>query len=323
MIEAGKNLLNYLAQQVHIPFSVTGRLEGNRYLKRNFDHRLPLLLQLHRYPGYKHLMGEQWLHWHDYFELVLMVSGSGVYHCGTQKFDFSCGDIIMVDALKLHGIWDVTQQHTALCIFFHRDAVAEANEDINREFLMGFENLSEGFPPRILAHEVPGNLYDGLHKLCKQWFEPSSEERDLSGLKLRLLEVLYELRHAVKLKTNILRGKVHSKELREPRIRAVLDYIARHSSERISQSSVANVAGMSVSRFRSFFHEVTGWKYSEYLQDVRIERAAMLLRDTVNSVAEVAHASGFSDQSHLQRVFKTKHGITPLMYRKSVRLEIG
>ena len=76
---------------------------------------------------------------------------------------------------------------------------------------------------------------------------------------------------------------------------------------------------MSVSRFRAFFKETTGWGFSDYLRELRLERAARLLRESAESVAEVAYETGFADQSHLQRLFKGRYGICPLAYRKQHR----
>ena len=65
-----------------------------------------------------------------------------------------------------------------------------------------------------------------------------------------------------------------------------------------------------------FFQETTGWGFGDYLRDLRLERAARLLRETTESMAAVAHQTGFADQSHLTRLFKAKHGVSPLHYRK-------
>jgi transcriptional regulator GlxA family with amidase domain len=73
---------------------------------------------------------------------------------------------------------------------------------------------------------------------------------------------------------------------------------------------------MSTSRFRIFFKETTGWRFADYVRDLRLERAARLLRESGDSVADVAYQTGFADQSHLQRLFKAKFAISPLAYRK-------
>jgi transcriptional regulator GlxA family with amidase domain len=110
---------------------------------------------------------------------------------------------------------------------------------------------------------------------------------------------------------------------REARLGRVLDYVSHRFHTPLSQPEVARVAGMSPSRFRLFFKETTGWGFADYLRDFRLERAAELLRDSTESVASVAYRTGFADQSHLQRLFKAKYGISPLAYRKRCLGEVG
>jgi len=310
-------VLAYLGQQEHIAFSVRGRLDGNRYLPRQFPATFPILVQLHRYPGYQQMVGERWLHWHDYYELVLIVSGSGVYQCGTERFEFHAGDILMVDALKLHGVWDVTKEHTALCIFFHSHAVAPAGLWMERGFLSAFNDRSPGVQPKIKAPAVNADVWNTFGKMAAKWFGETSDNRDLLGLKLSFLNLLYALRSNVEIHDTFIDEPPEIRASRENQMRVILDYIAQHSHEKLPQSEVAKIAGMSTSRFRAFFKATTGWGYAEYLLDVRTEHAARLLKDTARSVADIALATGFSDQSHLQRAFKSRHGVSPLAFRKN------
>lgn len=66
--------------------------------------------------------------------------------------------------------------------------------------------------------------------------------------------------------------------------------------------------------FRRFYHQTIG----EYVQHLRIERAASLLRDQEIPLCEVAFECGFADQSHFTRVFKRVTGLTPGRYRSSL-----
>jgi AraC family transcriptional regulator len=63
--------------------------------------------------------------------------------------------------------------------------------------------------------------------------------------------------------------------------------------------------------FRRFF----GCSVGEYLRRVRLREARRKLADPQLSLAEVAAATGFADQSHLTRTFKRLCGMTPREYR--------
>jgi AraC-like DNA-binding protein len=66
------------------------------------------------------------------------------------------------------------------------------------------------------------------------------------------------------------------------------------------------------------FGDATGIPPHAYLRQVRVKRAKALLARG-DSIANVAQATGFNDQSHLNRWFKRLLGITPGQYRNSVQ----
>ncbi|RUU12782.1 AraC family transcriptional regulator [Mesorhizobium sp. USDA-HM6] len=71
-----------------------------------------------------------------------------------------------------------------------------------------------------------------------------------------------------------------------------------------------------VTRFQVIrdFHRAAGMTPGQYLRDRRI-RAASALVKTDMPLAEIAVATGFADQSHLTRVFKTIKGLSPGAWR--------
>ena len=54
----------------------------------------------------------------------------------------------------------------------------------------------------------------------------------------------------------------------------------------------------------------------EYLTFIRLQRAALELVSTADSVTEIALRCGFSDGNYFKDAFKKKYGVTPSKYRK-------
>ena len=61
--------------------------------------------------------------------------------------------------------------------------------------------------------------------------------------------------------------------------------------------------------------EETGKTFNELRQDLRLSRAADLLRHTDTPLQQVAMDLGYSDVSHFYRNFKSRYGVTPNQYR--------
>ena len=73
---------------------------------------------------------------------------------------------------------------------------------------------------------------------------------------------------------------------------------------------LARFAGFSPSYFLRAFKKETGLTPHAFQLICRVSRARELLR-TGAAAAEAAASSGFTDQSHLHKVFKRHHGLTP------------
>jgi AraC-like DNA-binding protein len=310
-------LLSYLHAQEHEDFTVRGRTDDRRYLPREFPTDFPVLISLQAYPGYRRMIGEQWMHWHDYYEFWL-ATGPGRYRSGNHQFSFAPGDVVLVDPLKLHGVVRMEPTHAPLVIFFRAEAIVPPGSEVDRGFLAAWDLRPEKVVPRLEANAAgAAEVHAALLRLAQVWFEnPRSEDRTVD-LKFHLLEALVELRRAFLPRGHATPDTMVRRAERLARLNRILEYVGDRYHEAVRQPDVARFAGMSTSRFRAFFKETTGWGFSDYLRDLRLERAARLLRETTASVAEVASQTGFADQSHMQRLFKAKHAVSPLTYRKT------
>lgn len=97
-------------------------------------------------------------------------------------------------------------------------------------------------------------------------------------------------------------------------IARVRDYLEAHCSEEANLAELARIAGLSRSHFIRAFARETGMTPHAYLMDRRV-RAAKRLLGQGQPPGDVAAVCGFFDQSHLNRVFKARMGVTPGAYR--------
>jgi AraC-like DNA-binding protein len=70
-------------------------------------------------------------------------------------------------------------------------------------------------------------------------------------------------------------------------------------------------------RFFRDFRRVTGVTPHQYLNAVKLESAAFMLRSTSRTLSEIADMVGYSDAFHLSRSFKRCYGVAPRTYRNS------
>lgn len=104
--------------------------------------------------------------------------------------------------------------------------------------------------------------------------------------------------------------------LTQRQISIVQDHIYDRIDQDIPLRELATSIGMSVSHFCRLFKQSTGLTPHQYVIACRVERARSLLLDKERTIAQVAHAVGFADQSHMNYHFKRLVGIPPGSVRK-------
>ncbi|MCM2294619.1 AraC family transcriptional regulator [Allorhizobium sp. BGMRC 0089] len=98
--------------------------------------------------------------------------------------------------------------------------------------------------------------------------------------------------------------------------RRARDLLMANMDNDISIAEVAAACGLSRSYFIRAFRETLGETPHRWLLRQRLERASDLVRHSDRSLAEVALACGFADQSHFNRHFRMLYGMTPGQMRR-------
>jgi AraC family transcriptional regulator len=88
----------------------------------------------------------------------------------------------------------------------------------------------------------------------------------------------------------------------------------------ITIAQLAYDCGLSASQFARAFRQSTGYPPHRWLLQRRIERAQDLLLTSDKTLAEVARACGFYDQSHLTRAFGQSAGMSPGLWRRAKQI---
>jgi AraC family transcriptional regulator len=84
-------------------------------------------------------------------------------------------------------------------------------------------------------------------------------------------------------------------------------------------AELAGVVGVHPVTLARGFRRAYGCTLGEYVRRQRIENACRQLLDSAASLAEIALANGFADQSHFSNTFHRYTGMTPARYRRSAK----
>jgi AraC-like DNA-binding protein len=148
-------------------------------------------------------------------------------------------------------------------------------------------------------------IYDALYSWAKHLQNEKHTQNPIENL---LIDVYKKF-----LKRRTGKVPVWAKELKEI-IQDQIDTNLTLSLKELSES--LNVHPSYLSReFSKYFDNLS---FGDYIRKLRIEKAIILLNDPKITLAEIAYLTGFSDQSHFNRIFKKHTGKNPSEYRKNL-----
>lgn len=116
------------------------------------------------------------------------------------------------------------------------------------------------------------------------------------------------------------RSKISSKEKNlPPWLREAREFLHDNFAESFVLEDVVKIAGVHPVHLARVYRKKFGCTIGEYVRRLRVEYASRQITQTRLPFGEIAHAAGFADQSHLNKIFKNIYGLTPSEYRRISR----
>ncbi|MDR0597597.1 MAG: helix-turn-helix domain-containing protein [Treponema sp.] len=156
-----------------------------------------------------------------------------------------------------------------------------------------------------------GNVGETLPEISNRYLERIQEAQGSE----ELVDMLYQMVDAMTEQISPFKGVRHALSLRKAEC-----FIQENFTRKVRLKEVADVSGLSAPYFSTVFKEEMGENLSDYLNRLRVDRAAKLLMDTDLSLSEIAGSCGFEDQSWFSKIFKSYTGLSPGKYRDNNRI---
>jgi two-component system response regulator YesN len=101
------------------------------------------------------------------------------------------------------------------------------------------------------------------------------------------------------------------------------DYLEKHFMEKLSIDLICKTLFMSKSQLSHLFKQVTGLTITQYVSELRIKQAKILLSSSNDPIKSIAYMIGYDDNAYFTRCFKKQTGLSPNTYRQWVRNNLG
>lgn len=103
-------------------------------------------------------------------------------------------------------------------------------------------------------------------------------------------------------------------------IHSIHEYLMEHLSERITIEALARKFLINTTTLKKAFKDIYGISIAAHMKEHRMQRAAELLQETQDSIAQIARSVGYESQSRFTTAFKETYGVLPTEYRKGSSL---
>ena len=254
-------------------------------------------------------------HSHDKYELHLIVGGSGKAFVGDHIGTFKRGSLFLVGPNLPHNWVTKTHQSEPLGL---RDMLVQFSGEHFSETGSGFYELRELLPMLEMARSG----IEFFDFPISSAYEFMCLIRDSKGVDrmLAFLSFLDELnKHADKTVLSSPRLEQSSGNKNYDRIGAVVDHISNSYNKAWSVADAAALAGMSETSFSRNFQNTTGNRFTDFVNQVRIGHACLLLLETNSRISSICYQVGFQNLANFNRHFFKLKNITPSGYRNSAR----
>lgn len=227
---------------------------------------------------------------HPFWELVYVLSGSLGVTAGEKVYILEAGQCLLHPPNEFHRLRSErgTEPHV-LNLSFHSDSMPEHQ---GRIFLPDPE-LREEFL------EISMEVRNGLH---------NSDTALLGEQRVRFeYWLLRALQSAGEISATESSGALRYGE--------IIHVMREHIGEPLGAGDIARLCNMSLSNLKKIFTRYAGMGVARYFTEMKIQRAAELLR-TGKRVGEVSAALGYADQNYFSTVFRRIMGVPPGTYRE-------
>ncbi len=233
----------------------------------------------------------------DSYELRYTLSGEGILEYEGKKYNLKEGEGYFISCKKPHIYY------AKACGW--KSTVLHINGDLCADFFDSYEKTGIYKFNKIACPSYEMMQFQIIQSTQKVY--PYQEYRINCLIDLLLSELL----------TSTERTADTDKNSNTEAITSLLDYIHTNFSTNIVFEKLAKEFGISRTLLFENFKRYTGFTPANYLMQIRIKQAKLLLKTSNNSIEEIATQVGFNDAGHFSQIFKKEVGTTPLKYRKS------
>ena len=265
------------------------------------------------------------LHKHHFFELIYVLDGSGIHNINGNNYEFSKGNVFLLTPDDAHTFQISTL--TKFCIIdftksFFSKSSSRQNEKMDvSDFFKRLEYIFHNH------HNVKGNIIADSDRhlfgvLINQLISESEKKQVFEEIITQ--NIVFLLLHFIA--RNIQQGiSTFSKNTNpKSKIHELTAYVQQHiyDKELIKLENLAAYFNKSADHLNRYFKNETGNTIKDYITKYKLNLIQTRLKFSDLTISEIADEMNFTDESHLNKTFKSVFGQTAKQYKKEQMIEL-
>ena len=238
------------------------------------------------------------LHWHEEIELLWFVQGSAQLTLGDETVLAQPGDLVFINSRESHR----GEQFTPGSLYYMIQLSTDFFDSLVDGAFVRFHHVLSDAPTRTLAERVIAAHESG------SFGRELAIKRDLYAL------LSHALTHHVRETVDLARCPAYFKNMAA--VNRAMEWLHAHYTEPVRLEELARELYLSPSRLSHLFKQATGKSVIVYLNDLRLEKAKILLDEGSLPITRIAEAVGIDDVNYFSRLFRQRTGMTPTTYQK-------
>lgn len=251
---------------------------------------------------------------HHEVEIGIVRSGSIVIETALGIEQLDKGDIFFIAPNQKHKFDHNNDAHIEIMLLNLNDGTTLTQQFIPTAVI---KSIVGGNCTKFFKFKPNEEFYRPVHECFETAFRAEVDKP--RGFYLLATGKFYELFYYFFETQKLELYDIETQGKKDRALRRVTEYINENFCNLLTLDIIAEHTNLSRYYISHLFKELLNTTFINYLNELRLSRAALLLTTTDTPVIEIAGKSGFNNISNFNRAFKMYYGITPSKYRKSER----
>ena len=251
-------------------------------------------------------------HRNTFFEMVFVLEGKGTQIINNHRLPYTRDKLFLIFPQDKHG-FEVAETTKFLFIRFNDSYLQTQSKEWIQKLEFIFHNHNH-LPGCILKTITDKPLVRALAEaLIREHINQQPQQQEV-------VKQLINMVITIAARNILLIPPVVADQSKTTTSSLLLNYIHQciYEPEKLKAEKIAQQFNISPTYISEYFKTQTGQSLQEYITAYKIKLIETRLKFTDMKINEIVYEFGFSDASHLNRLFKKHTGINPSEYKKSV-----